>query len=175
MPLIVFWQFSHFLVVEGFEGDFVYLNDPATGRRRVSAAEFARSYSGIALRFKRGDDFRPGGERPGLWAQLSALLAGEWSVLTGAVACALMLALLALVVPVSLGVFVDDVLEDRGRWGALVAALLGGGVLVYLLSLLRHRFLQRLAIRISVIGYDQGCRGCCGCRWISLPTGWSAT
>ena len=156
LPLIVFWQFSHFLVVEGFEGDFVYLNDPATGRRRVSAAEFARSYSGIALRFKRGDDFRPGGERSGLWAQLSALLGGEWSVLTGAVACALMLALLALVVPVSLGVFVDDVLEDRGRWGALVAALLGGGVLVYLLSLLRHRFLQRLAIRISVIGYDQG-------------------
>ncbi len=156
LPLIVFWQFSHFLVVEGFDGDFVYLNDPATGRRRVSAAEFSRSYSSIALRFKPGDDFRPGGERPGLWAQLNALLAGEWSVLTGAVACALMLALLALVVPVSLGVFVDDVLQDQGRWGALVAALLGGGILVYLLSLLRHRFLQRLAIRISVIGYDQG-------------------
>ena len=51
--------------------------------------------------------------------------------------------------------FVDDVLENHGRWGGLVAALLGGGALVYILSLLRHRFLKRLAVRISVIGYSR--------------------
>ena len=156
LPLIVFWQFSHFLVVEGIDDRFFYLNDPATGRRRLSAAEFTKGYSGIALRFKRGADFKPGGTQPGLLAQLSALLTGEWSVLSGAVACALMLTLLALVIPISLSVFVDDVLENQGPWGGLVAALVGGGILVYILSLLKHRFLQRLAIRISVIGYDQG-------------------
>ncbi len=156
LPLIVFWQFSHFVVVEGLDSDYFYLNDPATGRRRLSAAEFTRGYSGIALRFKRSADFKPGGERPGLWAQLSSLLAGEWSVLTGAIACTFMLTLLALVVPVSLGVFVDDVLENRGHWGGLVTALLGGGILVYLLTLLKQRFLQRLAIRIAVIGFDRG-------------------
>ena len=37
-----------------------------------------------------------------------------------------------------------------------MAALLGGGVLVYVLSLLKHRFLKRLAVRISVIGYSRG-------------------
>ena len=37
-----------------------------------------------------------------------------------------------------------------------MAALLGGGVLVYVLALLKHRFLRRLAVRISVIGYDRG-------------------
>ena len=156
LPLIIFWQFSHFVVLEGLDGRFFYLNDPATGRRRLSAAEFTKGYSGIVLRFKRGADFRPGGEQPGLLAQLSALLAGKRSGLTGAIACALMLTLLALVIPLSLSVFVDDVLESQGPWGGLVAALLGGGVLVYVLSLLKHRFLQRLAIRISVIGYDQG-------------------
>ena len=156
LPLIIFWQFSHFVVVEGLDDRFFYLNDPATGRRRLSAEEFTKGYSGIALRFKRGPDFEPGGESPGLLAQLSAVLTGEWSVLAGAIACALMLTLLALVVPVSLSVFVDDVLENRGPWGGLVTALLGGGVLVYVLSLLKHRFLQRLAIRISVIGYDRG-------------------
>ena len=156
LPLIVFWQFSHFLVVEGHDGSFFYLNDPATGRRRVSAAEFAKSYSGIALQFKRGAEFKPGGDRPGLLVQLHGLLAGEWSVLTGAIASALMLTLLSLVVPISLSVFVDDVLENGGAWGGLVAALLGGGVLVYILALLKQRFLQRLAIRISVIGYDRG-------------------
>ena len=155
LPLIVFWQFSHFVVVEGIDGRHFHLNDPSTGRRRLTAEEFTKGYSGIALRFKRGADFKPGGKPPGLLAQLNTLLAGSWSALAWAIACALMLTLLALVVPVSLGVFVDNVLEGHGPWGGLVAALLGGGVLVYLLSLLRHRFLRRLAVRISVIGYDR--------------------
>ena len=156
LPLILFWQFSHFVVLEGFDQSSYYLNDPATGRRKVSSAEFEKGYSSIALRFKVGPNFRPGGERPGLLVQLGTLLDGSWGALTGVVACALMLTLLALVVPASLRVFVDDVLENRGPWGGLVAALLGGGVLVYALSLLKHRFLMRLAVRISVAGYSRG-------------------
>ena len=156
LPVIVFWQFSHFVVVEGFDSRNFYLNDPSTGRRRLSAEEFNKGYSGIALRFKPGDDFKPGGDRPGLFSQLNALLAGSWRVLTGTVACGLMLTLLSLVVPASLSVFVDDVLYAHAPWGALVAGLLGAGVLVYILSLLKHRFLKRLAVRISVIGYSQG-------------------
>ncbi len=156
LPLILFWQFSHFVVLEGFDSRNFHLNDPATGRRTLSTEEFTKSYSGIALRFKRGADFSPGGERPGLLSQLRTLLAGSWNVLTGVLACGLMLTLLALLVPASLGAFVDDVLANHGPWGGLVAALLGGGVLVYVLSLLKHRFLKRLAVRISVVGYNRG-------------------
>ena len=155
LPLILFWQFSHFLVLEGFDERYFYLNDPSTGRRKVSAEEFEKSYSGIALRFKRGKDFKAGGEAPGLFTQLGTLLAGSWTVLAGVGATALMVTLLALVVPAVLSIFVDDVLENHGSWGGLVGALLGAGVLVYLLSLLKHRFLKRLAVRISVIGYNR--------------------
>ena len=155
LPLILFWQFSHFVILEGFDRGNFFLNDPSTGRRRLSAEEFDKGFSGIALRFKRGADFTPGGELPGLLAQLGALLVGSWGVLTGVIACGFMLTLLALIVPASLGVFVDDVLENHGPWGGLVAALLGGGVLVYILTLLKHRFLKRLAVRISVTGYNR--------------------
>ncbi len=156
LPLILFWHFSHFVILEGFDEDNFYLNDPATGRRRLSSEEFDKGYSGIALRFKRGADFSPGGERPGLLAQLRGLLAGSRSVLAWVAGCGLMLTLLALIVPASVSVFVDDVLESHGSWTGLVAALLGGGLLAYILSLLKHRFLKRLAIRISVIGYNRG-------------------
>ena len=156
LPLILFWQFTHFVVLEGFDGRNFHLNDPATGRRTLSAEEFTKGYSGIALRFERGADFTPGGERPGLFSQLRTLLAGSWGVLSGVTACGLMLTLLALLVPASLGVFVDDVLDNHGPWGGLVAALLGGGILVYLLSLLKHRFLGRLAARIAVVGSNRG-------------------
>ena len=155
LPVIVFWQFSHFLIVEGFDSRYFHLNDPSTGRRRLSAEEFNKGYSGITLRFKPRDDFKPGGERPGLFGQLQALLRGSSRVLTWIVACGLMLTLLALVVPASLSAFVDDVLNNHGPWGGLVTALIGGGVLVYILSLLKHRFLKRFAVRVSVIGYSQ--------------------
>ena len=154
--LILFWQFSHFVVLEGFDDRHFYLNDPATGRRRLSAEEFNKGYSGIALRFKRGEDFATGGEQPSLFRQLATLPVGSWTVLTGVIACGLMLTLLTLIVPASLSVFVDDVLENHGPWGGLVAALLLGGVLVYVLSFLKHRFLKRLEVRVSVIGYDRG-------------------
>ena len=156
LPLILFWRFSHFVVLEGFDERNFYLNDPSTGRRRLTAEEFGRGYSGIALRFRRGADFRPGGDTPGLFSQLRAVLAGSGGVLAGVVACVLMLSLLALTVPVSLGVFVDNVLGNGAPWGGLVALLLGAGVLAYLLALLKHRFLKRLATRISVIGYSEG-------------------
>ena len=156
LPLILFWQFSHFVVLDGFDGRHFHLNDPATGRRRISAEEFYKDYSGIALRFKRGADFSPGGERPDLFRQLGALLAGSWNLLTGVIACGLMLTLLMLIIPASLGVFVDDVIEKHGSWGGLVTALLGGGLLVYVLSLLKHRFLKRLAVRVSVLGFSRG-------------------
>src|SRR4051794_5827359 len=63
-PFIVFWEWNHFLVVEGFTRWQVYLNDPAIGRRTVSRDEFRRSYSGIAFTFESGPHFLRQGQRP---------------------------------------------------------------------------------------------------------------
>ncbi len=156
LPLILFWQFSHFVVLEGCDSRYFYLNDPSTGRRRVSVDEFRKSFSGIALRFKRGAQFRTGGQAPGLLGKLNEVLAGSWASLTAVVACGFLLTVLALVIPASLAVLVDNVADGHGPWSGLAAALLGGGGLVYVLSLLKRRFLKRLSIRISVSGYSQG-------------------
>src|SRR5438445_3350651 len=63
-PCIVFWNFSHFLVVEGFGEGRVYVNDPATGPRTISMQEFDEGYTGLVLVLQPGDEFRRGGSKP---------------------------------------------------------------------------------------------------------------
>src|SRR5258708_31747120 len=40
MPVIVHWNFNHFLVVDGFTRSRAHLNDPASGPYTVSHEEF---------------------------------------------------------------------------------------------------------------------------------------
>ena len=50
-PMIIHWEFNHFVVLEGIIDDVAYLNDPAMGRRKVSWEDFRTSYTGIAMTF----------------------------------------------------------------------------------------------------------------------------
>ena len=61
-PLILSWESWHFVVLEGVNGEFAWINDPARGHRRVSLNELRRSYSGVALIATPGSDFRQIGE-----------------------------------------------------------------------------------------------------------------
>lgn len=51
-PLIIHWEFNHFVVLEGIKNDLAYLNDPAMGRRTVPWSEFRTSYTGVALEIR---------------------------------------------------------------------------------------------------------------------------
>ena len=36
LPCIIHWNFNHFVVLDGFKGKNVYLNDPGVGRRKLT-------------------------------------------------------------------------------------------------------------------------------------------
>jgi NHLM bacteriocin system ABC transporter peptidase/ATP-binding protein len=151
-PYIVFWNFNHFLVVEGYRNERVYLNDPATGPRWVTIEEFDRSYTGVMVSLEPGPEFRPGGSRPstirGLWSRLS----GSLPAVFAAVCAALLLVAPGLAIPALMAAFVDRVLvEGLADWGRpLVLGLLISALLRWMLSALEFRILRRLQIRLAV-------------------------
>lgn len=156
MPLIVFWGFSHFVVLEGIVRRRYYLNDPASGRRVVDAEEFDREFTGVVLSLRPGAAFRKGGNRPGVVRNFLPWLRNARSSLGYAATSGLLLALSGLVLPALVSVFVDYVLgsgmTDWGGW--IVAIALFAGLAVYLLTWLHYRCLRRLAVRLSVLHAD---------------------
>jgi NHLM bacteriocin system ABC transporter peptidase/ATP-binding protein len=110
MPAIVFVNFNHFVVLEGFRKGRAYLNDPARGRRSVDAAEFDQAFTGVVLTFERGADFVPGGIPPSVVRSLSKYVEGFKAAMAGALLVGLLLVLPGLVMPYLLGRFVDEVL-----------------------------------------------------------------
>ena len=151
-PFVVFWQFRHFLVVEGFSGDKVFLNDPATGPRTVPFQDFDNSYTGVALTFSPGPDFVAGGERSSSWSGLRSRLAGGGPALMLVLLASLFLVVPTLAVPAFNRVFIDQVLtEGFTDWiRPLVIFMIGTGILVMGLTAVQQRYLLRLETRISL-------------------------
>ncbi|BAY26926.1 ABC transporter-related protein [Calothrix sp. NIES-2100] len=151
-PYIVFWNFNHFLVVEGFHKQRVYLNDPATGRRSVSLEEFSGAYTGVVLFLEPTPEFQRGGRKPstilGLWTRLR----GSLGALIYCVLAGFLLVIPGLAIPAFSQVFVDNILiERRYEWlRPLILGMIFTAGLSGFLTLLQLQFLRQMKIKLSV-------------------------
>ncbi|PZR59528.1 MAG: NHLP family bacteriocin export ABC transporter peptidase/permease/ATPase subunit [Candidatus Meridianibacter frigidus] len=152
LPFIVFWNFNHFLVVEGFDRERFYLNDPAVGPRTVSPQEFDEAFTGVVLTFERGPDFRRGGHREGAIGSLARRLAGSESGLLYCVFAGIGLVVPSLAVSVFLKIFVDDYLtRGYANWAVPLLIAVGlSAILQMALSLLQQHYLLRLKMKLAI-------------------------
>ena len=152
MPVIVHWNFNHFLVVEGFDRKRVYLNDPAMGPYTVTHEEFDHAFTGVVLSLQRTPDFVPSGRRPSLFPALMRRLVGSRAALLYIALAGIGLVLPGLVVPVFSMVFVDEILVE-GKHDWLPALLIGMAITAFLRSILTYlqkRYLLRLVMKLGV-------------------------
>lgn len=56
-PCIAYWGFDHYLVVEGFNAERVFLSDPDKGRYSIDFNEFCDYFTGVILEFEPGSLF----------------------------------------------------------------------------------------------------------------------
>ncbi len=112
-PLILFWEFNHFVVMEGVENDTVYLNDPALGRRKVPWADFLTSYTGIYLSIRPGEDFVQEGHPYNVAKAVAEKLAEDKWALIFILVLGLCMVIPGLAVPVMNQIFIDDVFSMK--------------------------------------------------------------
>ncbi|GAB3719001.1 peptidase domain-containing ABC transporter [Amycolatopsis oliviviridis] len=113
LPLIAHWSFNHFVVVEKRRRNGYQIIDPASGRRRVGDAEFAREFTGVAMTMTPGPAFsRRRRSRSPVMAYLRQVLRlpGWRRLLTQVFAVSLIIQLSVLAIPAFTKVIVDHVI-----------------------------------------------------------------
>lgn len=151
-PVIVFWNFNHYLVVEGSNRKYVRINDPATGPRRVTVDEFKTAFTGVALDIQPGPEFQPGGERPRVLRSLARRLRGSRAVFSYILLVSLLLVAPGLLMPAFLKAFVDDVLtKGYDSWlFPLIIGLIAGAILNGVLTFLQQRYLLKAQMKLAI-------------------------
>ncbi|MFE6253974.1 NHLP family bacteriocin export ABC transporter peptidase/permease/ATPase subunit [Agromyces sp. NPDC057865] len=152
LPVIVFWGFNTFVVVEGYAPGRWFLNDPAHGTRTVTDEEFDRSFTGVVLRMRPGDGFRTGGTPPRVLAALARRVRHSMGGLLFAVLAGLLLVIPGLAAAVATKAFVDQVLveEQPGAIWPLLGLLTGAALVILVLSVLRQHYLLRLETKLAL-------------------------
>lgn len=151
LPAILFWNFDHFVVLEGFKKGGVYLNDPALGARKVTSEEFDGSYTGVAIEFIPRDDFRREGSKPSLIKSLMQHFRGGAVAVWFCLIAGIGLLVPGLVVPAAVRLFVNQylVLSVKSWLLPLTLGVLLAAVVQVLLTRLQQYILLRLSIKLS--------------------------
>jgi len=156
-PMIAFVNFNHFLVIEGFKGSKVLLNDPAVGHRSVTHAEFDAMFTGVVLTFKPDENFKKGNSRPSIWRSLYTRSKGFRSAVSYVFLASLALVIPGILIPLFSRVFVDQILvQQLNDWLLpLVFGMLLTAVVRYGLTILQTHYLTRAEIQLSIKGSSE--------------------
>lgn len=152
-PYIAFWNFNHFLVVEGHRKGKVYLNDPATGPRTVTLDEFDDAFTGVMLVFETTENFRSEGGKPGLLARLVPRTRGVRNAIALSVLISLTTIVPGLLVPGFSKIFIDDylILGNHYWLRPLLAGMAATTLVLAGLTWLGHAVLLRMETKLALV------------------------
>jgi NHLM bacteriocin system ABC transporter peptidase/ATP-binding protein len=152
LPVIIHWNFNHYVVVEGFSRKHVHLNDPARGPRMVSYQEFDQSFTGVVMVFEPSKTFVKTGAKRSLIQTLGQRLPGSQLALTYVILASLALIIPGLIIPAFARVFVDDILiAGQRNWIQPLLLVMGlTAVIRALLTWLQQRYLLRLETKTAL-------------------------
>ena len=123
-PCILFWDYNHFVVLDGFSGSYAVLNDPARGTVKIPMEDFEQSYTGICILLKPEESFVPGGKPDSVWGYAVKKLKGTTSAVVFMCFSLAVSSILGILDPAMSRVFMDRLLTGKNpEWLYPFAAL----------------------------------------------------
>lgn len=153
-PCIIHWNFNHFVVLNGFKGNKVYLNDPARGNYTVSMETFDESFTGVCLLFEPGEGFVPDGKPKKVTEFVKKRMAGAGGAAVYVALAAVISSLLGIVASVFPRIFMDRLLTGKNPdwlW-PFVGAFMGYAAVRLLVSSLSALYSLKIYGRLAVTG-----------------------
>jgi len=153
-PVILFWNFNHFLVLEGIRNNKFYLNDPASGPKVVGFADFDNSFTGVILTFEKTETFSSGGRQLSITKALASRLKGSSKAVLFIICTALLLVVPGLTIPSFSKILIDNViLEGLDGWfKPLIIIMLLMACIQFAGTFLQRRALLRFETKLALSG-----------------------
>lgn len=152
-PCIIHWNFNHFVVFEGFKGKYAYINDPATGRRRLCFEELDDAFTGVVLTFEPTSEFKKEKKQETILSFAKKRIGKEKSSMAKLVFIGLLMVFPGLLIPVLSQVFMDDVLikGSSDYFSGIIIFMCGAVAVQAILAIYRNIILARLQKKMVLL------------------------
>ena len=154
VPCIIHWNHDHFVVLDGFKGNYAYINDPARGQVRVSMEEFDTSFTGICLQIQPGEGFEPSGKPKSVLEFARNRLAGAGTAVAFVLLSSVIAYLFGIINPVFSGFFMDRLLtgENLELFRPFLVMLTVMGVAQVAVSWIQSVYALKINGKMAIIG-----------------------
>ena len=152
-PCIIHWNFNHFVVFEGIKNNTAYLNDPASGRRKITVEELDEGFTGVVLTFAKTDSFTKSKPPKKLAGLIQARLRGQYATLAKLAYIGLLLVFPGLILPILSQVFMDEVIVGNNtEWFTQLLLFMAAAIFLRVgLTYYRARVLYKLQTKLVLL------------------------
>ena len=153
-PCIIHWNMNHFVVLNGFRGNYAYINDPAQGVTKVPQKEFNSAFTGVVLQLQPGESFTPGGKRESTVAFAKKRLVGTGAAVVFVVMTTIITYLFGIANSVTARIFLDRLLTGTNRnWlTPFLLILLVLAVLQLISAWIRAIYAYKINGKLAMVG-----------------------
>lgn len=111
-PCIVHWDFNHFVVLNGWRGKRVWINDPGRGLVIMSREEFDQHFTGVCMMLEPTGEFIPDGAPPSLLQFARERLRGTGPMFALIIITSAITAIVGIMTPAFSRYYIDNLLAS---------------------------------------------------------------
>ena len=150
-PCIVHWDFNHFVVVNGWRGKHIRINDPGRGLVVMSVEEFDQHFTGVCMTLEPTDEFIADGTRPSLRQFTRERLQGAGPMFALILITSAISAIIGIITPAMSRYYIDNKLSSFSDSGLFLVFYLVITLLQLVAMGIRSVYLLRLQGKMAVV------------------------